>query len=250
MFTTVAFSESQDEAGVMSKMSACADQHVRTAGDKITVPELNQLIAVLGCMGANGDEARLVSPSLRRVNPYYITPIELGLVTSLMPRFMYHSENPIPLDVNEDLEAENDGNPAAAEQHSVVVWLADGVQAVQTGEIFTVNAHVTVTLVAGSWEFSEITFPDSLPVADYMVVGARCVCAAGVAFRFVPVGAAHRPGGVCAIAANATDPDFQRLGRLGSWFNFNTVQPPGVEVLGSAAAGSATYEIYLDLIKS
>jgi hypothetical protein len=249
MFTLVAFSESQDEAGVMAKIAAVADQHVKTAGDGITVPNLNQIIGSLACVGTTGDEARLIAPSLRRVNPLYITPLELGLVGSGHPRMFYHGQNPIVLDVNETLEAENDANPAAAEQHTIAVWLGDGAVSPVGGEIHTINAHVTVTLVAGTWEFSEITFPDALPVSDYSVVGARCVCADGVVFRFVPVGEAHRPGGICSADAAGIVPEQQRFGGLGEWFNFNSVQPPAIEILSSAAAVSATYELYIDVIK-
>lgn len=250
MFTVIAYSKSKDEAGIMVKLDAVSDQHVKTAGTTITVPMLNQIIGSYGCVGTLGDEARLVSPSLRRVNPLYITPLENAISPSADPLMMYHPSNPIPLDVNESLEAENDANPAAAEQHAIIVWLGDGVQTPITGEIFTVNAHITLAQVVDSWEFSEITFPDSLPVADYNVVGARLVAAGGIAFRFVPVGAAHRPGGICASLFNGKDPWNQRFGRMGNWFSFNTVQPPGVELLGSAAAGSATYELYMDVIKT
>lgn len=249
MFTVVAFSESQDEAGAMAKMAAVEDRHIKTSGDKITVGNLNQLIGAFAAVGTLGDEARLVSPSLRRVNPYYITPVELGLVPEATPAMLFHPDSPVPLDVNESLEAENDANPAAAEQHTVVVFLADGVQNPAVGAIQTINAHITTALVVGSWEFSEIVFPDSVPVnRDFDIVGARLVCAAGVAFRFVPVGESHRPGGLCVAASGNHDPWFQRMGRLGAWLTFNGVQPPGIEVLGSAAAASATYELYLDVI--
>lgn len=248
-FSTVAYSESQDEAGVMAKIAAVPDQHVKTAGDGITVPNQNQIVGSFGCMGTAGDECRIISPSLRRVNPLYITPIELILVPSPHPRMFYHPNNPIVLDVNETLEVENDANPAAAEQHTVGIWLADGPISEIGGEIHTINAHVTLATVVDSWEFSEITFPDSLPVSDYTVVGARLVCASGVLFRFVPVGEAHRPGGICAGLASGIDPKHQRMGGMGSWLDFNSVQPPAVEVLGSSAVGSATYELYIDVIK-
>lgn len=250
MFTTVAFSESQDEAGAMAKMAAVSDQHIKTSGDDLTIGQLNNLIGAYAAVGANGDEARLVSPSLRRTNPYFITPVELAIAPAADPAMMYHPDSPIALDVNEALNAENDANPAAAEQHTVVVFLSDGAIAAATGAIWTVNAHITLALVAGSWAFSEITFPDSLPVADYDVVGARLVSADAVAFRFVPVGQAHRPGGISASAVNGKDPYNQRFGRMGVWFSFNTVQPPGVEVISSAAAASATYELYIDMIKT
>lgn len=249
MFTTVAFSESIDEAGVFANLNGVSDQHVKVVGDQITVPGLNQLIGAYACIGSTGLEARLVSPSLRRVNPLYIAPAEITLFPKTDPVMMYRGDSPVPLDVNESLEVEVEADPAAAEQHSVVVFLADGIQAPVTGPIHTVNCNLTVALVAGSWEFSELTFPDTLPVADYDIVGARAIIASAISFRFVPVGAINRPGGICSQAVASNDVWMQRYGRLGNWLSFNTVQPPGIEILSSAGVASATYEIYLDVIK-
>lgn len=248
-YTTVGYSASQDEGAIMTKIAAVADQHIKTSGNVITVSAYNQIVGVYAALGSTADECRLVAPSLRRLNPLYVTPIEGAIAPSADPLMMYFPANPIGLDINESLEVENDADPAAAEQHTVVVFLADGAISPVTGPIFTINAHATVALVAGSWEFAEIVFPDSLPVGDYQVVGARFVSADAVAFRFVPVGAYNRPGGISAASVSGKDPWAQRFGRMGEWFSFNTVQPPGVEVLSSAAAASATYEIYLDVLK-
>lgn len=248
MFSTIAWSESLDPAGAFVNLAAVPDQHIKTSGDYITVGELNQLIAAYAANGTVPAEARLVSPSLRRTNPYYIAPVEGAIAPSADPLMMYHPESPVPLDTNESLEAQTNCNPAVAEQLLIAAWLADGAPSPVSGQIFTVNCEITLALVVNSWEFSEVTFPDSLPVGQYQVVGARAVIANGIIFRFVPVGAAHRPGGISASAVNGKDPFLQRYGRLGEWFTFDQVQPPAVEVIGSAATGSATYQMYVDLI--
>jgi len=249
MFTMIAYSGSVDHAAVLTKLAGVSDQHIKVAGTQVTVGKLNQIIGEAAYIGAISTEARLISPSLRRTNPFYIMPIEQGLVPADTPAISLHPDNPIPLDVNEALEAEHDGNPAAAEQTTIGVLLSDGKVSPATGEIIVVNATITLAQLAGAWSFSEITFPDTLPVADYSVVGARVIAAGGVLFRFVPVGESHRPGGIVAQGANDKDAWEMRYGRMGEWFKFNTVQPPGVEMLSSAAAGAATYQIYLDVIK-
>lgn len=250
MFSVVAYSESQDPGGVYEKMAAVADQHVKTSGDGITVPQMNQLIGAFFAGGTVPDKCRVISPSLRRINPLYIVPSEIALVPGADPAMLYRGENPVPLDVNETLEVENNANPAGAEQQTALVFLADGPIVPVTGEVWTLNCQITAAQVLDSWEFSEITFPDALPVGDYDIIGARCEAAGGVGFRFVPVGAFHRPGGVCAQAVNSKDPWAQRNGRLGAWASFNTITPPGVELLGSAAVGSATYDLFIDVIKT
>ena len=249
MFTTIAFSESQDPGGVYVKMAGVPDQHIKVEGDGIYIMEFNRLFGVMSCAGTTGLESRLVSPSLRRVNPYYIAPIELALFPDGEPHYQVNPNVSIPLDTNEALEAEILSDPAVAEQNAMVVWLSSGGITPVSGNIYTVNAEVTVALTAGTWAFSEIDFVDELPVGNYEVVGARAVIDTAVALRFVPVGASHRPG--LPVTKNV---EFGRLsvfrqGQLGSWFTFNTVQPPGVEILGSVLVGSATYQIYLDILK-
>lgn len=250
MFTTVAYSETKDCLGVLTAINAVADQHVKTQDTTITVPAINKIIGSYALLGVNGNEARLVAPSLRRVNPLYIAPFELVNNVPANPVVMFHPESPVTLDVNESMEAELDVDNADVTHKIVGVWLADGVQSRVTGEIITVNCNCNVPLVLNSWEFAEITFPDALPVADYQVVGARFIGSLSTLFRFVPVGAFNRPGGVSAPDGAGIDPFLQRYGRLGIWFDFNTVQPPGIEVLGSAAVGADDYELYIDLIKT
>ncbi len=249
MYTTIAWSESIDAGAAFVNLTAVVDQHIKTSGDFITVGSLNKLIGAHACIGTNAEEARLLSPSLRRVNPYYITPVNAALVPDAEARINFRPDNPIDLDVNESLEAEIKADPAAAEQVTVVAFLSDGVLNPIQGQMFTVNCEITLALVAGAWAFSEVSFPDSLPVADYAVCGARVITSAGVVFRLVPVGSPWRPGGCTVQAVGSKDPYHQRYGRLGQWFIFNSVQLPGIEVLSSAAAGSATYQCYLDLLK-
>ncbi|MBA7590087.1 hypothetical protein ES708_32189 [subsurface metagenome] len=136
-----------------------------------------------------------------------------------------------------------------AEELVTGVFLAPGAVPPVNGEIFTLNCTADVTAVLHEWGYSEITFPDSLPVGNYRIVGARVCRANAVVFRFVPVGAAWRPGGICVQNADDLDPDLQRFGGLGNWFTFNSIQPPGIEILASSAAGGGAFEVYIDVIK-
>ena len=249
MFTTVAFSESLDPAGVFVNLAAVIDQSIRTAGDFITIGDLNQIVAAYAANGTVAAEAYLTSPSLRQVNNLYIVPVEGAITPSANPPMIYRPRSPVPLTTHENLSALTNCNPAAAEQLAIVVWLADGPIAQVDGEIYTLNAEVTMAQVVNSWEFSEITFVDDLPVGSYEVVGARLVAAGGIAFRFVAPTGNHRPGGICSATVASNNIDHQRYGGMGSWFSFETIKPPGVELLGSAAAGSATYQLYMDVIK-
>ena len=248
MHDTIAFSESLDLAGVEGSIAAVPDQHIKTEGDDITVGPNNNVIGVLACVGTTGTRAKLVAPSLRRVNPYDVSPLVLALFPSDLPFVNMHPGNPIPLEVNEALNAVFTADPLAAEQETCVVFTAPGAVNPVTGKIFPVRFSVTVALLQGSYAFAAINLVDDLPNGNYAVVGADLVAATAVAFRFVPVGAAHRPGGpVRQTVANNPTPIF-RFGGLGEWFTFTTVQLPGIEILSSAAAGSTTYYGTMDIL--
>lgn len=250
MFTTVAFSDSLDPAGVFVNVPAVPDPHIKTAGNFLYISDFNHLVgaAFMG-LTATPAHARLLSPSIRRINPYYITPNIHTIYSALDVLRAFHPEAPIVLDVGEGLECETDGNPAAAGQQTATVFLAPGGLTPVEGDIRTVRFTITVAGVIESWEFSEITLIDDLPVGNYDIVGARVEADEGIAFRFVPVGAAHRPGGMIVADDIVVEPWYQRWGRLGVWASFGSVQLPGVEVLFSAAEASATYQCYMDVIK-
>lgn len=248
MHDTIAFSESQDLAAAEGNVAGVSDQHIYVNGDDIVIGSNNNLIGAIACVGSTGTRARLTSPSLRRMNTYNMSPLVLALFPGSLAGARMHPESPIPLDINEALNCAFTADPAAAEQESCAVFLAPGALTPLKGKIYPVRYSITVALVAGSWAFSQINLVDDLPTGIYTVVGAALEAADAVVFRFVPVGASHRPG---APAQNAADdlqlPEF-RNGGLGAWFDFNTVQLPGVEVMSSADAASATYYGTMDVM--
>lgn len=248
-FTTIAFSESQDAGGVFTTLNAVPDQHVNAVGVDIMIPEYNRLIGAMACLGNNaGARARLVCPSLRRVNPFAVHPVALGIVPGSDPPVAMGAGLSIQLDSGENLEAEEDANPAAAEQHAVVVWLADRDIAPVSGKMYGVRFTVTLTLVVNTWAFGVIDTIDDLPSGNYAVVGARLVAAAGIAARFVPIGEKSRPGFPVQASVAERQSLLFRYGWLGEWFRFSTTQLPGIECLTSAAAGAAAYDGFMDVI--
>lgn len=251
MFTTVAFSDSKDPAGVFVNIPAVPDPHIKTAGNYIYVADYNHLVGenFVGLGDTTPGQCRLISPSIRRINPYYVTPVDDAIYNpaDILPTF--HPEAAVPLDIGEGLECEVNSTPTAAGQQTCTVFLAPGAITPVTGDIKNVRFTITVAGVIESWEFSEITLIDELPVGQYDIVGARVEADEGIAFRFVPVGASHRPGGMIVADALVKSPYEQRNGRMGVWCSFGSVQLPGIEVLFSAAEASATYQCFMDIIR-
>jgi hypothetical protein len=246
---TIAFSQSIAENSVESFITAVPDQSVRTSVNDIIVPDVvKKIIGTLACSGSLATRTKLISPSLRRTNPYEIQPLQLGLVPQAVCDLPMHPGSPQDLDYNEALNCQVNSTVAAAEQQSVAVFLSDGVPAPVTGKIIHVRFSVLATLVAGQWVNGLINFVDGLPTGIYSVVGSQLVAPSGVVARWYPVGGKWRPGfPVSQLRSDRCDPLF-RNGEMGKWFDFDEVQPPTIDILSSAAVASTTYFGVMDLI--
>jgi hypothetical protein len=250
MFSIVAFSESQDLAGAWGNIAAVPDQHVRTEGDYLYCPQFNRLVGAMACLGATADQCRIISPSMRHVNPHYITPLDAGIYPD---GNLIHAVNPnmaYPLVPTEGIEVEEINDPAAAEQHTVILWLSDQEIVPVKGPIITVHFTITVTLVAGEWVFCVMNIVDELPIAAWTIVGAKFIADEAVAARFVSPGVLNRPGVPCEAGESKTGGEVFRFGNLGEFLTFQTNNPPGIEIIGSAAEAEDTYDCYMDLIAS
>ncbi len=140
--TVIAWSQSIDNGGVFLPLDAVPDQHVRVAGDSIFVPEYNVLVGAAAFVGSVGNLARLVAPSLRRINPYYIEPCEELLIPGNPAAHGVYPGIAVPLDAGEQIMAENNSNPAAVTVDTTATQ-GFGFQAARSGsttETMTVTA--------------------------------------------------------------------------------------------------------------
>lgn len=245
----LAFSQSQDEAGVLSYVAGVPDPSVRVSGNDIYVPDVvNRIIGGIALVGTTGLRARFISPSLRKIAPYEMQPLTRALLPGSLPVSYLHEGSPVPLDFNEALNAQIQADPAAAEQQTMAVFLSDKVPAKLDGLISKVRFTVTSILTAGQWVNAQIIFPDLLPVGRYKVVGSSLVIANGIVARWYPVGQTWRPGFIILNTQGDREDEKFRNGFLGEWFNFDQTQPPTIDLLGSVNTGSATYEGVMDVI--
>lgn len=247
-FTVIGFQESAAGQAAYHAMVACADQHVRVVTPDVYVPELNNIIGAGVCGGTIADEAYLDSPSLRRIGQFDIAPVYAAVAPTTLQAYRPRISSPTRLDVGEGVRLYTMETTTTSEIRTGFVVLSDGALSPINGEIFTIKATATITTVTGSWVNGALTFRQTLPVGTYSIVGARCSCATGVAFRLVPVGANYRPGGQCVNAVGTPDIPEQRMGAMGEWCQFNSLTPPTLEIIGGTAAAQSP-ELYLDLIQ-
>lgn len=243
-----AFHESIDPAGALVNIAAVNDDTVFTSGDDLRVPlDLPFLIGEAAALEATAAlQARVESPSLRRIANLDVSPFDTGLVIDSGQKVAMHPMNPVPLRGDEAVNFLINSNPVAATSQYGLVWFGDGPQTPVTGDIFTVRATMSLTAVLGAWTNGGITFAQDLPVGNYDVVGMRVIEATTVAARLNFVGGAWRPGVAALGTDEGIDNYFARYGRMGLLGTFHTNTPPTIDIL--AAAGAITPVVYIDLI--
>jgi len=247
MHTTIAYGETIAALGAQwVPMAAVADPHIKTEGDYIYIAEQNKIIGFYCLPGTLGEQIRILSPSIRRVNPQYVSDFETAVQSTGIVRRAFFPNIGLTLVPGEGLEIEQ--YVTANEVVTHIIFLAQAIPSPVQGNIHTIRFSTDPVRTASAWSFAEITLLDPLPVGSYDVVGVRLETATGIAFRLVPVGGAIRPGGVCAIDAEDEDVLLQRYGGLGVWCSFIHGMTPGIELICSATAVKETIYGYLDLI--
>ena len=246
MFTLIGWSESQDSASLVN-IAALADPHVRVEGDFIAVPDGVNQLAGLYALGPNLTAAQVLSPSLRRILNMQLGPLDVGAEPVTLPPFLDYTRSPIVLDPEEQLSAQMAEDAAGASRGTVLAWLSDKPLEPVKGDMRTVRATNTSTLVANAWTNGGLTFDQTLPEGKYQLVGARGMSAGLQAFRFVGVGWDWRPGAIGFDAVQDEEQPIFRNGGLGVWLEFKHNTPPTVDFLSNSADTSQV--VFLDLIK-
>ena len=248
-WTLAAFAESQDEAGAYTQIATVGDQHVKTLGDVLYIPDdFPYLMGFYGMMGAAVPGSPYAdSPSLRAKALYDIFPVDANIAPQSPPSLCLRQNNPIKLKPNEGLQIWSDANPAAAEFHTMLTFLSDGLIEPVKGEIFTVRFTAAITCVAGTWTNGAITLVQTIPAGRYAVVGAGFIGANLQAARFVPIGHYNRPGAPASTTVAGIKNELFRNGNMGKWFEFEHNVLPSLDCLAIAACVAQVG--YLDLIQ-
>lgn len=248
MFHTGAFYEDIDPAGALVGIAAVPEQTIFTSGDDLRVPtQLPFLIGAAALIGdASGVRAQLQSPSLRIFTNLDIEPIVLADLFGSPPEVLFHPKRAIPLQADESLNFYMDSDPAVAEQHYGLVWLADGPQSEVVGEMFSIRATAAITQVLTAWTNGTLAFAQVLPAGRYQVIGMRARSTDAIAMRLVFPEQIARPGVPVVNAIGDEDPPSFRFGRSGVFGEFPHTNPPTLDVVGGAAV---VQNLILDLIK-
>lgn len=244
--TLVAWSESVPLVTTQQLLAGVPDSHVRVEGDNIVVPKYNMIVGEYA-IGVDIQNVEIQAPSLRRMFPENIAPVENVATPAFPPDPLIRKINPLPLEIDEQLTALAGNSNALPQLENVFIWLADGPIQPVTGPIFTIAGTLTVPATAYAWGNAPIVLSDSLPVGDYKIVGGRCELASLIAWRVNFVGGIWRPGTLGVASISSKTPKGSRYGDMGVWGVFSHLTPPTIDTFDTGAGGAAI--IYLDLIK-
>ena len=249
-----AYYQSVDPAAAYVQLAAIADSQLTVNSPRIQVPTLNQVVlASAGAENAVAPLVRLVAPSLTAKWRHQLSPLNVAAAAAVLPmspaRIVDLRDDPLVLVPSEQLTAELNSNPVAAQIQWVLVWFADAKPAPVTGPIMTARATVANALVAGAWTLNTLTFDEQIPRGRYQVVGFRPMSTNMIAARLVIPGAGYRPGALAAANISDVTGDIFRMGNLGVLGEFEDVDNLQVESLAAAADAAAVQQYLVDMIQ-
>lgn len=235
MFHTSAFTSSIANDGDLHQLAEVPDSILPASGEGLLSAGLSYLMGI-GYVGASLVRGQFQAPSLRDYGNLDTDPINIGTLWESPPRFDDFSMKPIPLAMSEEWDAfAAQDNAMDAEDEYCFLWSSNGVlDPYPAKKIVQIHWSASITLALGTWSLIQMTMAQPLYPGQYAIVGARCTCAGGLAFRFVPAGnptgQAWRPGGIATQTEDQLDWPRQRRAGWGKWLDFTNVTVPQIEI--------------------
>lgn len=196
--------------------------------------------------GVGMANARLNTPSLRRLSIPSLQPTQVVLAPASNPQFPEYIGYEPFLPAVDPISVESTNTDAGAQDHRALLGLGFVETIAPNGPIWTIRGTGAITQTATGWVSGSLTLDQQLPAGRYAVVGGQCIVANGWGWRLIFQGATWRPGGISSVAAGTPGNELFRKGRLGIWGTFDAFAPPNFEVFGTGAG--ATQTVFLDVV--
>ena len=236
MYHSVAYSSSIANGSVLLQITNVSDPIIATSNKgffvKSDIPNLGALCGV----GTNLTRMQLSSGSIRKLFPWDFDSVNVGTVLENPVRLFDFMQAPVPLDINEELDAYVLQSNAGAQTEYVFANFTDGPVKPVSGRIQTMHATSSTTLVGGAWTACTLTLDNGLDGGLYSIVGMSAFSATCLWARLVPRGtSAFRPGVPGAQARDQAPPHPWRYGGWGELLRFPNTAVPQVEFFSTAA---------------
>lgn len=230
-----------------NEINAVTDNALTIQNNHI-IPQRDSNLLYAAACGATITRARLNTPKLGVITSPHIVQLNAALTFGNPQMFQDYFDNPLLLRGLEELQVFVTHTAATAEQNAFVGAIDTGRQLAPPGDIYTIRGTAVGTLVANSWtNVGTITWNNTLPTGQYMIVGGTFFSATALAGRFILENIPWRPGSLAIQSlSNRIDKRF-RFGDMGVWGLFHNTAMPQVEILATGADAAET--IFMDIIK-
>ena len=247
-----AWFESIDQAA-LGRITTVQDDVLTPSGtDRFLVPSDYNHIHWAFATGLNLSGARIVTPSLEeRKSDLDINPFTDGqdLLDSTNPS-LWIPERKIELVPSESIEVQTseDGSGATTQQAFVALGQRENAP-MAAGEIRSVRATGTTTLVVDTWTSVTLTLESSLAAGRYQLVHFTAMGVSVNAARWLPQGGGFRPGlpGMNGASPLQFDWNSSLWHRLG-WFSmleFTHITIPQIQYWATVADTAQTVQMYI-----
>lgn len=231
-----------------TQINAVVDNILPTDNAGNYLPQENMKLILAYALSATAQRAKISSPAYRQVNLPYIEPIIIGTQPGTLPPLLDLTKNPLRVPAFAPLGVLfTSGIAMGTEQASAILALEQNHVPAPMGDIYTLRAIGTTTLVPFTWTAVPLTFDQPIIQGRYSVVGGNVVCATGIAFRITMDGYYYRPGGTCGAAFSVRPNPWQMVGTYGEWGQFQNTSLPRLEIFAGAADTAET--LFLQVIK-
>lgn len=245
MFHQLAFTRSQAVTAAITPLTAVTDVYATVSSNGNYFLPRPLKLAMAYAQGANIGLAQVNTPTLRQISLPFISPVAgAAAIPSLFPLSPNPAFGPWIPEADE-LGVGTTNGGGGAEQQTAFLWMHDGNVNIGGEPIITVLSQTSITAGNLTWGAGTLSLTQPLPSGRYRVVGMDAVGANLLAARLVFPTQGPKPG-VLGRVSNAVLPNpIFRMGRLGSFGEFESYAMPSVELFGSAAP--TTQNIFLDL---
>lgn len=233
--------------GTATDMTPVTDP-IMTVSNGHFLPQRDMPLLFASFSAASATRARLISPTFRQVTTPWIRPMGVAIVQGVEAHIADYRANPLRVRGLEELQMEGTQTSGGAAIEVATAGLQFSPMALMPGgDVYTLRGTATTTLTAGGWTQVTMTWQDTLPAGQYVVVGMEYVGATAIAARLVFEEQTERPGCVGAGLGTSQQHAMFDKGGLGVWGRFNANRMPNVECLANAA--DTAEEIFLDIIR-
>lgn len=248
MHTLVAYFKTEAGAATLDTITNVLDQTVPQDGAGNFLFQKNWKVLAAHALGATLSRARLFSPFLTGIYLPEIYPFVVGATVPDNLKVQDLRAGGPPVLTNDPIGIQ--ASVTGAGDVLSALWVGDDARPISPGPILRARWTAAVTLTAGTWVNTGITFASTLPAGTYRCVGMQVICTACYLARLVLTGDnRYRPGVVAqpTLGFSISNGQFS-AGNFGDFGTFTNTNPPTVDFLG-VAAGAQTPVGWFDLVR-